>query len=619
MTITQIIKRICKSSKQTVDARSITSVLVSIFVRDNALNIERFPNLILVEANADKQLINLVEKRLSAHGLRISLHDLVTCFESLVSQDEKKEKGIVYTPLEIKEYIIKKTIKDRKDVPFLCDPSCGCGSFLITAAELFHEQYKKSYFDLFTKYLYGVDIDSHAINRAKILIDLLLCMNKENPLKQYHLICADMLDSQTSLTVMKDIPTGFDCIVGNPPYVRNRNVSERTKKYFSCWDCGKSGNMDLYMPFYEIGLKLLNFHGQLTYISPNTFLQAVNGRGLRNYFKAYKVSLEIIDFRDSQIFKNVTSYTCITSACLGTNGYIRYARMKENEELGQQHFTSYKMSSFANDQPWRLCDSVHDNIIYKIEHAGKPLGTWKIRNGLATLKNDLFFFIPSREDSLYYYRFENDLEYKIEKEICIDIVKPNTIKTEEDLLKNREKAIFPYHKDNSGFQIIAEAELRECYPHTYDFLLLHKEELEKRDKGNGKYPAWYAYGRTQGMNNFGKKLLIPYISSTPTAVISLQEDLLFYCGYALYCEDIETLRILKIFLESDIFWYYIRHTSKPYSKGFMALAKNYITGFSIPELTEAEKNQLLCQHDLVVRNRMIWEKYGIRKEQIPTD
>lgn len=154
MTITQIINRICKSSKQTVDARSITSVLVSIFVRDNALNIERFPNLILVEANADKQLINLVEKRLSAHGLRISLHDLVTCFESLVSQDEKKEKGIVYTPLEIKEYIIKKTIKDRKDVPFLCDPSCGCGSFLITAAELFHEQYKKSYFDLFTKYLY---------------------------------------------------------------------------------------------------------------------------------------------------------------------------------------------------------------------------------------------------------------------------------------------------------------------------------------------------------------------------------------------------------------------------------------------------------------------------------
>lgn len=619
MTIIQIIKRICKRSQETVDAHSIVSVLVAIFVRDNTLNIEQFPNLISAETNADKKLVNLVEKQLSAHGLRMSLHDLVTCFESLVSSDEKKEKGIVYTPLEIKEYIIKKAIERHEKVPFLCDPSCGCGSFLITAAELFHKQYKKSYFDLFTKYLYGIDIDAQAIKRAKILIDLLLCMNKENPLKQYHLICADMLDPQTSSSIMKEIPPGFDCIVGNPPYVRNRNVSEKTKKYFSYWECGKSGNIDLYMPFYEIGLKLLRPHGQLTYISPNTFLQAVNGRGLRGYFKAHNVSLKIIDFRDSQVFKNVTSYTCITSAYLGKSGSILYARMKENEELGKQHFTSYQMGSFPNDQPWRLCDSVHDNIIYKIEHAGKPLGTWKIHNGLATLKNNLFFFVPDKEDSLYYYRFENGLEHKVEKAICIDIVKPNTIKTEKELFKNREKAIFPYRIDDSGFRIIAETELQKSYPYTYEFLLLHKEELAKRDKGKGKYPAWYAYGRTQGMNNFGKKLLIPYISDTPAAVISLQEDLLFYCGYALYCEDIETLNILKMFLESDVFWYYIRHTSKPYSKGFMALAKNYITRFSIPTLTEVEKRQLLSQRDLAERNCMIWEKYGIQKEQIPTD
>lgn len=619
MTITQIIKRICKKTQETIDARDVVSVLVAIFVRANALNIERFPNLLSAETSADKQLVILVEKQLSVHELRISLQDLVTCFESLVSSDEKKKKGIVYTPLEIKEYIIKSTIKGYGKEPFLCDPSCGCGSFLITAAEIFHKQYKKSYFDLFSKYLYGIDIDVHAINRAKILIDLLLCMNKENPLKQYHLICADMLDPQTSSAVMKEIPLGFDCIVGNPPYVRNRNVSEKTKKYFPCWECGKSGNMDLYMPFYEIGLKLLGPHGKLTYISPNTFLQAVNGRGLRSYFKAHNVSLKIIDFRDSQVFKNVTSYTCITSAHLGKSSSILYARMKENETLGTQHFTSYQMGSFLNDQPWRLCDSVHDNIIYKIEHAGKPLGAWKIRNGLATLKNDLFFFVPEREDTQYYYRFEGGLEHKVEKAICIDVVKPNTIKNEKDLLKNREKAIFPYRVGDNGFQIIAETEFQKCYPYTYEFLLLHKDELAKRDRGKGKYPAWYAYGRTQGMNNFGKKLLIPYISDAPVAVISLQEDLLFYCGYALYCEDVETLNILKIFLESDVFWYYIRHTSKPYSKGFMALAKNYITKFSIPTLTDVEKKQLISQQDSVARNYMIWEKYGIQKEQIPKD
>ena len=60
MTIIQIIKRICKRSQETVDAHSIVSVLVAIFVRYNALSIEQFPNLILAETNADLQLVNLL-------------------------------------------------------------------------------------------------------------------------------------------------------------------------------------------------------------------------------------------------------------------------------------------------------------------------------------------------------------------------------------------------------------------------------------------------------------------------------------------------------------------------------------------------------------------------------
>ena len=51
----------------------------------------------------------------------------------------------------------------------------------------------------------------------------------------------------------------------------------------------------------------------------------------------------------------------------------------------------------------------------------------------------------------------------------------------------------------------------------------------------------------------------------------------------------------------------------------MALAKNYITRFSIPDLTTAEKQDLCSETDLKARNVMIWEKYGIDKAHIPTD
>lgn len=71
------------------------------------------------------------------------------------------------------------------------------------------------------------------------------------------------------------------------------------------------------------------------------------------------------------------------------------------------------------------------------------------------------------------------------------------------------------------------------------------------------------------------------------------------------------LRILKAFLESDAFWYYIFHTSKPYSKGYMAFAKNYIVKFSIPNLNDGEMTYLLSNPPREEMNAFIWGKYGI--------
>ena len=118
------------------------------------------------------------------------------------------------------------------------------------------------------------------------------------------------------------------------------------------------------------------------------------------------------------------------------------------------------------------------------------------------------------------------------------------------------------------------------------------------------------------MNNFGKKLLIPYISGKPVAVLSLKEDLLFYCGYGLFYNDVQELNVLKRFLESDAFWYYIFHTSKPYSKGYMAFAKNYLVKFSIPELTKEEKDYLLNEKDNIKLNKWIWSKYELTPQPL---
>jgi hypothetical protein len=114
------------------------------------------------------------------------------------------------------------------------------------------------------------------------------------------------------------------------------------------------------------------------------------------------------------------------------------------------------------------------------------------------------------------------------------------------------------------------------------------------------------------MNNYGKKLLIPYISGSPVAVLSLNPDVLFYCGYAVFTESEDELRVLKKILESDVFWYYILKTSKPYSKGYMSFAKNYIKNFGIPVLTVEQKKELLSITSKDEVNQYIKTLYGVK-------
>lgn len=549
-------------------------------------------------------------------GNPCSFEDLIEFFELLVSSDQKKEKGVVYTPSVIREYIISETINSHL-LPTVLDPACGCGAFLITAAQQIYHRSNKSYREIIADYIFGIDIDSDAIRKTHLLLELLACVNSEYTDGKVNLFCANSLQKQTITSIKKEYPLGFDCIVGNPPYVRNRNISSMDKLFLKNWNSSIKGNADLYMPFFEVGLSLVSSTGKIGYITPNGYLQSINGRNLRNILLDCNGGIRILDFRDMQIFKGVTSYTCITIIDLAVSTEkIQYVRLNEDQTLVSHQYSVYDKKTIKKDASWRMNRNDIDKVIYRLENSGNPLSNWSIRNGLATLKNDLFFFSPTKEDKDFYYRHYQGKEYKIEKPLCIDVAKPNIIKCEEDLLSKTEKAIFPYYYLDNKPVIISEDQLSINYPYAYSFLSDFKKELKQRDKGKGTYPAWYAYGRTQGMNNFGKKLLIPYISGDPVAVLSLKEDLLFYCGYGLFSNDVQELNVLKRFLESDAFWYYIFHTSKPYSKGYMAFAKNYLVKFNIPELTKEEKDYLLNEKDNIKLNNWIWSKYELTPQPL---
>ena len=272
---------------------------------------------------------------------------------------------------------------------------------------------------------------------------------------------------------------------------------------------------------------------------------------------------------------------------------------------------------------WYLVNKKTKKIIFKIENTGIKLGSkFEIRNGFATLKNNIYVFNPIKETKDLYFFIKDGKEYQIEKIICRNAIKPNTLKLESEIENHTEKLIFPYQivevvndlfdTNKTSLKVINEEELKSKFPFTYKYFLTQKEILSKRDKGNRIYDAWYAYGRNQALLISGYKLLLPYITNTPCFVFTNNQDLLFYNGYAIFSESIEELYILQKILMSKIFWFYIQNTSKPYAGNYFSVAKNYIKNFGICDFTDDEKSILLNLNDKNKIDNLLCTKYGIK-------
>lgn len=548
-----------------------------------------------------------LEEDIELLSAQCAIEDVISLFELAIPDAEKTTNGAVYTPKYIRDYIVRQVMHsvEKPLAECLCaDISCGCGAFLYTLAEYIHEHTDEQYSNIFN-HLYGVDISATSVNRAKIMLALVALQNGEVIQEDtFNLFAGDSLtfDFQSMPNVANN--NGLDIVVGNPPYVRSKHIDIETKKNLPLWNTSKVGNADLYIPFFEIGLTALNENGLLGYITVNTFFKSVNARTLRNYFADNQLSLSIVDFGQQLVFKKKLAYTCLAFLSKKQSETLLYVKADVADVEAQKNFVYSRInySSLDNHRGWHLNRNEVLENIRLIENAGEALGDkYVIKNGIATLANDVFIFRPIRTDENYHYLVREGKEYAIEKGICRDIIKPNILKSEAEISEKEEKIISPY---DPNCKVIAEDFFADNYPNAYKYLQDCREDLDKRDKGKGDYEAWYAFGRTQAIADYGKKLLFPYMSDLPHFVYTSQKDMMIYCGYAIYNESETELLFLKKVLESSVFYYYMKNTSKPYSTGYYSYAKNYVKSFGIYPFTEEQK-----QHILSLRTKEEIDKY----------
>jgi hypothetical protein len=211
-------------------------------------------------------------------------------------------------------------------------------------------------------------------------------------------------------------PTGgFDAVIGNPPYVRQELLGDEVKRALQANYAAFAGMADLYVYFYEQGLRLLRPGGRLSYVVTNKWLKAGYAEALRDLF-ANKAYIEFVAdfghakhfFPDADVFPSVvvvrkpvpgetgsdnTQVCVITRDAVPEKG-LSIAVAAATYPLPRSHFTK---------QSWTLEPPDVVALLNKIKGAGVPLAEYagaKPLYGIKTGFNEAFLIDTPTRDRL---------------------------------------------------------------------------------------------------------------------------------------------------------------------------------------------------------------------------
>jgi type I restriction-modification system DNA methylase subunit len=389
---------------------------------------------------------------------------------------------------------------------------------------------------------------------------------------------------------------GFDVVIGNPPYVRQEQLSA-DKPFFQERYEVYHGVADLFVYFFAQGLRLLRKDGRLAYISSNTWLHANYGTPLRQYLRTQTTIESIIDLGNNHIFADAPDLTPaiqLVRKTSPTDGYMAkaaiFARGERITAFKEQLDNKLFGLSIHNqlDTGWQLTGDVQRALLAKLMAAGKPLGgviEGHLYRGVLTGLNEAFIIDQTTRDRLVG-----------DDPACNAIIKP--VMKGEDLR--------PWYQENEGRWLIFVRRGVDInnYPAVHAYLEQFRVQLEPRPaEWNNKSPwpgrkpgpyKWYEIQDTVEYYEVFERLKIlwPDIAKKPR--FSWGEPGI-YLGNTGYCTPADSYALLGI-LASRTLWYVLTRISQPLGERAGALIyrlfRQYMERLPIPPLTDTQRDHI---------------------------
>ena len=246
---------------------------------------------------------------------------------------------------------------------------------------------------------------------------------------------------------MFNIKDGFDIAIGNPPYIDYRKIDRFTKNNLNIYTSySYSKEASIYVYFLELGItKLLKQKGILSFINPYQYLNADNGKGIRNFLVKNAKFIEIIDVSDIEVFKKIGAYTCINTFQKVKNKNSEFILYKPDNLINlhkNKQIISFKNIKAHNHYQIILNNNnVYQKVLSiptKLENFVKDIfcGTSKsgFRKSVYSLneyndfidKKDFVYFLESSDIQKYSFEIKKVIEKNIYSKNVIKKMENNT-------------------------------------------------------------------------------------------------------------------------------------------------------------------------------------------------
>ena len=306
--------------------------------------------------------------------------------------------------------------------------------------------------------------------------------------------------------VTAKIAEKFDLIIGNPPYIRWKNLEDELKQELATnplWNKYCNSLCDYLYIFILKSIELLNENGQLIFICPEYWMNTTHSVSLRNYMVQNGYFEEIYHFNETPIFDKVTVSIVIFKYIKSQKkqNTIKVAKYYINQKLTIETLDKLKRKDIFTDAEYLNVPQFKTNErwILQTENAQNQLQLFEKSCQKKQPNNLLALFGETNKSEFHtigeFCDIGNGLVSGLDKAFQVNGNPLNEAEKQAIIKVVKAKNLNPFYPDNITPYIyipegLTEGEVKEKYPHFYAHFQLFKNELEKRYQYNRKINIW---------------------------------------------------------------------------------------------------------------------------------